>query len=167
MSPPPPAPQTQSPFLWLFLAGFCLLFGLPITGLGAMEVGPQIELGTSGTKIVAKVTDSRIMKSRRRTDHEVRYRFKVKGKAYTNTDATGRKNLWGTIPEASWKKAVKTGKVPVLFLKRDPWQNRLADAEMAVGDAIAGLGLGLFCTLGGLLCGIAAVRSWLSRRSAV
>ena len=143
----------------LFVCGVvCVLGGVPITGLAVMDLGPELELRTTGTEVVATVTDSRTMRSRRTgTSYQLRYRFKHKGKVYTHSDATGRKNLWSSLPEEGWRKAVKQKKVPVLMLPRSPGHSRLVSASLPLGDKLAGLGLGLFVALLGVVLAIKSV----------
>mgnify|MGYP006429786047 CR=1 FL=1 len=162
MSRPPARPI--HPALLLFLGLFGVAGGVPITYLGAAEIGPEIEVRTTGTRTQAKVTDTRIMKRRRSTSYGLRYRFKFKGKTYTVKDATGSTNLWTGVPEDEWRKAKKTGTIPILFLKRDPWHNRPVNAGLPLGDKVAGLGLGLTVLLGGLFALGMGARNLVRRR---
>lgn len=163
MSPPPPRPV--HPALLLFLGLFGLAGGVPITYVGAAEIGPELEIRTTGTRTQAKVTDMRVMERRRSTSYDLRYRFKVKGRTYTVKDATGRENLWTGVPEDEWRAAKKNGKIPIVFLKREPWHNRPVNAGLPLGDKVAGLGLGLTLLLGGLFALGMAVRNMVRRRS--
>lgn len=159
-----PARPPVHPAITLVLGLFLAAGGVPITYLGAAEIGPEVELRTTGTRTKAKLVDTRIREFRRRTSYDLKYRFKVKGKTYTITDATGQKNLWTGVPEDEWNKAKRTGEVPIVYLKRDPWHNRPINAGMPLGDKIAGLGLGLTLLLGGLGALFVGVRGLLRRR---
>ncbi len=168
MTPPPPVPPAPpaSPLVLLLVGAFLLVPGVGITALGAMEIGPEVELRTAGTRTTAKVTGSRTMTRRRTgTSYEVQYRFKVKGKTYTHEDATGRTNLWNWVEEDEWHKANETGKLPILYLARDPHHNRPVDMPWAMGDKIAGLGLGLSLVFFGGVFGVWGIRSWWRGRA--
>mgnify|MGYP000412459321 CR=1 FL=1 len=149
----------------LFVCGVIMVLGgVPIAGLGAMEVGPEVMLRSTGKRVVATVTDSRTMQSRRTgKSYQVRYRFKHKGKTYTHSDATGRTNLWTSLPEQQWRTAVKKRKVPVVMLPDAPDHSRLVAAPFPLGDKLAGLGLGLTLVLFGLLAGVKAIWDLVKR----
>lgn len=163
MSPPPPRPI--HPAVLVFLGLFGLAGGVPITYVGAAEIGPELEVRAQGTRTRAEVTGMRIKRRRRSISYDLRYRFTVKGETYTVKDATGREDLWTGVPEDEWRRAEKTGEVPILFLRRDPWHNRPVNAGLPLGDKIAGLGLGLTLLLGGFGGLGLALRSALRRRS--
>jgi hypothetical protein len=160
-----PARPPVHPAVTIGLGLFLAAGGVPITYLGAAEIGPELEVRTAGTRTKAKVVDMRIMERRRTTSYDLKYRFKVKGRTYTVKDATGRENLWTGVPEDEWRKAKKTGVVPILYLKRDPWHNRPVNAGFPLGDKVAGLGLGLTLLLGGLGALFVGVRGLLRGRS--
>lgn len=149
-------PQTSG---ILFVCGVIMaLGGAPIVVLAGLDLGPEVALRTTGERVAATVTDHRTMRSSRRgTSHQVRYRFEWAGHRYTHSDATGRSNLWTSLPESDWNRAVKSGKVPVLVLPQAPRHNRLVAARFPLGDKLAGLGLGLTLLVGGVLAALKAL----------
>jgi hypothetical protein len=138
-------PRANPPSPWaLVLVGlFFALGSVPIGILSGMEIGPELTLRASGKRAQATVTESRVMHSRRMGDSfEVRYRFKVKGHTYTHQDATGRTNLWSSLPEENYKRAVQSKRVAVLYLGQSPKHNRpVHSGAMPLGDVLAGFGL--------------------------
>jgi hypothetical protein len=154
------APPPLNPGILFAAAMICFFGGVAITGLAVMDLGPEILMRTSGKVVQAKVTDHRTMHSRRTgTSYQVQYRFQWKGKSHTHSDATGRQNLWSSLPETAWRKAVKTGKVSVTMLPDAPEHSRLTRASLPLGDKLAGLGLGLTLVLMGGGLAIPPVRS--------
>ena len=155
---------TTSPAVLFGLAFLCLLGGVPLTGVCVLQLGPEVMLRTSGTQVVATVTESRTMGGwRTGTSHELRYRFEYKGKTYTHSDATGRTNLWSSLPEKPWRTAVKKKTVPVVMLPASPTTSRLADASQPLGDTLAGLGLGLLFVFLGVAMGGLSIRDLRQR----
>ena len=154
----------RTPLLLIGTAALCVLSGAALTGYSAVELGPEMMLRTSGKPVMATVTASRTMEGHRTgLSHELRYQFRHKGRKYTRSDATGRTNLWSTLPEGAWRRAVQAKKVTVLMLPQSPTHNRPAEAELPLGDLLAGLGMGLFLVLLGLAMGGGVLRERLQQ----
>jgi hypothetical protein len=89
-----PARPPVHPAVTIGLGLFLAAGGVPITYLGAAEIGPELEVRTAGTRTKAKVVDMRIMERRRTTSYDLKYRFKVKGRTYTVKGARPRRPAW-------------------------------------------------------------------------
>jgi hypothetical protein len=126
-------------------------FGIFLIVVGAMSVVSASNLQNQGRLVDATITQSQADTSSNSTGWEIKYEFRVGSSAtvYSNGDATGRKNLWVTVPQ---KPAGTT--IPVKFLPSDPWVNDLADPKPSrMESALTGLGAGvvIFLMGGGLL----------------
>lgn len=154
------SPQTRKPaqtkqwwpFIVLPILGLFVVFGAYLTYFGASEIMRELRLRNGGHTIAAQVLGSRIMNSSRSgMSYELRYRFQLPDRptVYTRTDETGRDNLWASVAtEADWDVARRSGRVLVIYLPEDPTKNRPMQAgAMPLGDAIAGLILGLLMAL--------------------
>jgi hypothetical protein len=127
-----------------------LLLGGAITYVGAASIASELRLGDGAAEVEAQVLDTRIMKSRKTgTSYELRYQFELPGspQVYSARDETGREGLWTAVPEDAWNAAQAANKVAVRYLPDDPWVNRPAKANAPLGDAIAGLVIGLVIAL--------------------
>lgn len=154
-APPPLAPKKRPAALAILGALVGLVLGTLLSYAGTIEVISELRLREGAATIEAKVRDTRIMTSTRTGDSfELQYTFEVPGSSttYSRTDATGRTDLWASVPEGEWQAARKSKKLTVSYLPADPWNNRPAHAdEMPLGDPIAGVVLGLVFALPCLL----------------
>lgn len=166
-APPPPLAPKKKPAV---LAVLGALVGVVLGGLlayaGTVEVTTELRLREGAATVEARVRDSRIMTSSRTGDsYELQYSFELPGSStvFSRTDATGRKDLWASVPEGDWQAARKSKKLSVSYLPADPWNNRPTHADEApLGDAIAGVVLGLVFAVPCLLLLI----FWLRRAAA-
>jgi hypothetical protein len=147
-----PAPKPLSPRTLLVLGIGLVLIGLVVTFLGFTEVRRTLQLNDVSTHINAKVVDSDVHSRNGDVSHVLRYRFKVDGKTYTYTDATGRRNLWASVARREWDAAKDAGEVDVLYDEGDPWVNRPASSDKApIADSFAGLAFGIGLLVGGIV----------------
>lgn len=151
------------------LAGLLVgaLLGGGLTYLGVVAVASELRLRSGSAVVEAEVQGTRVMTSRRvGTTYEVRYAFTLPGapETYTLRDETGRDGLWTAVPEDDWDAARASGKLAVRYLPEDPWSSRPVNSEFApLGDAIAGLVLGLFLLLPCLLAIVVGIRGRRAR----
>jgi hypothetical protein len=125
-------------------------FGIFLIVVGAMSVVSASNLQNQGRLVDATITQSQADTSSNSTGWEIKYEFRVGSSAtvYSKADATGRKDLWVSVPQSP------TGKtVPVKFLPSDPWVNDLAGTiSKSLESDWTGLGAGVFFVLmGGFL----------------
>ena len=152
--------KPPSPFVTnaIFIGGF--LIGAWIVFVAASEMMDGGALGEGSVTVEARVTNTRVMTSRKRGDsYEVTYAFDANGTTYTHKDSTGRTDLWVSLEQSAWETARRSGKVDVQYLPADPWVNRAVHvANDALFGQIAGLVTGLLCMTPAFLWIIAAVR---------
>jgi uncharacterized protein DUF3592 len=163
MSTQPHKPQ-KSLLVDIILIGVFIL-GLALVIVAAREIVNDSALATGAVTIEARVTEMRVMTSRRSGEsYEVRYAFQAGGQTYTYKDETGRTNLWATISQKAWEAARQKRTVEVAYLPADPWVNHaVARPSDRLFGYIAGLVVGLICMLPALLWGVSAFRR--SRRA--
>lgn len=154
--PPKPLPGWVVPTI--LLGGFVL--GIGLVYAGAVELIHDRSLGEGAVTIDARVTDTRIMTSRKSGDsYQVRYAFDVAGRTYSYRDATGRTDLWASLEESAWRTARSSGSTQVAYLPSDPWTNRAVhQTGTPWGDHVAGLCMGLVCMAPTLLWAFGALR---------
>ena len=164
MSTPPQKAQ-KSLVVDIFLIGI-FIAGLALVIVAAREIVNDGALATGAVTVEARVTEMRIMTSRKRGEsYEVRYAFQAGGQTYTYRDETGRTDLWATISQEAWEAARQSRTVGVAYLPADPWVNHaLARPSDHLFGQIAGLVMGLLCMLPALFWGVSAFRR--SRRYA-
>jgi len=94
--------------------------------------------------------------------YDVRYSFRVPGvsKAYTLSDTSPfwREDLWASIPSDLWEETKNTRVLDVRYLPAAPETNR-PEASSSLGDALAGILVGL------VSCAMAFIFLWAARRS--
>jgi len=112
---------------------FCLIGALN----EAFDATSESALSQSGQEVDATLVDATVRTAYFIVPvHTVKYAFNV-GQATYSFDgdflrhyyrATGRSERSGSysvdVPLATWKEAVATGSIPILYLPRDPWVNR-------------------------------------------
>jgi len=154
--PTPPAPS------WAVNAFFvaCFLAGAAIIYTAVVEMVHSEALGEGAVTTSARVTDTRIMTSRKRGEsYEVRFAFDVGGRTYTFRDATGREDLWESVTQEAWNSARSTNTIDVAYMPNDPWVNRAVEqARPDLTQNIIGLCTGLVCTAPALLAIVGALR---------
>lgn len=91
--------------------------------------------------------------------HDPCYSLMQKGEATSRQDATGRTALRIAVEQDAMRRAVTTREVPVLFLNRDPIDDRPAAPIVGRGDRVAGLGTGLELASAGP--GAGAIGGWI------
>lgn len=102
----------------------CALLTLALLGLSIPNLLDTITLHRSNGQVDARVIDARTLFSTYGTSYDVKYVFQ----SALNSRPIGRKgfihdNLWSSLPEAEWKKAVETGNVSVKFDPSNPSNN--------------------------------------------
>ena len=160
--------SNSKPSVWAILGvTIGILVGGAICWLGSAAIVSEVRLKSSGEVVSARVTNSRVTKSRRQgTSYSVRYVFDVPdgAKKVTHEDETGRTNLWASMEEDAYGDARKSRKVEVLYLPDEPTINRPVKAAGSRfgGDQIAGLVLGLLILLPCLLIFVSLLRRRLA-----
>ena len=121
------------------------ILALGFMGLGAAGVHEKQELEKNGRDIEAKVTDTRIMRGKSGTTHELQYSFQLEGegKTYTRCDFLGRSNLWSTLPEDEWETVRRAGKIRVRYVPGDPGNNAPAAHPPKWSDIWTAFGIGM------------------------
>lgn len=149
---PPMTPRglaVQLVFSLLLIAG-----GIAVMYLGWNEVHRSLQLRGAKTHIQAEVTGSDVHSKRSGATHVVKYEFDVKEKTYRFADATGRRDLWASLPRKDWDEAKQAGNVDVVYNPDDPWVNApAAQSQVALLDAAAGLLFGVLLVGLGVLLG--------------
>ncbi len=111
---------------WLLIAVAVML--VVLLGLLISTILNESALQSNGVTIIATVTDSQISEKTGRYQsgysYDIRYSFQVNGAVYTYSDATGRRNLWSSIPESVWNEATATNQIQVIYQPDNPWNNR-------------------------------------------
>jgi hypothetical protein len=123
----------------LGLALIALIAGGLSLLLAALSAGESARLAAlllTGHSAQATVVDTRVMHSRRTgPSHELRYRL---ASGAGHSDATGRADLWVSLPEADWEAARRSGQLTVRV--SDAWPGLSAPAAgltAQAGDLIA------------------------------
>jgi hypothetical protein len=99
----------------------------------------------SGAKVTTATVDE-MREGRLKDTYELRYHFSLPGGAivYRPADATGRTNLWRSVPYEEGLNARTTKVIEVAFDPSNPWINRpAAVAGFPMGDSLASLILGV------------------------
>jgi hypothetical protein len=143
---------------WLLIV-LGIPFGIFLIVLGAMSAINVSTLQNQGRVVEATITQSQADQS---NGWEIKYEFRVGGDAttYSSGDATGRKNLWVSVPQ---KPTANT--VQVRYLPSDPWTNDLATANRMESD-LTGLGAGVFFVLMGGLFLLSEIRNRQKKKAA-
>lgn len=127
------------------------VLGVVITGLGVREMMRAQRLSGATEVVDARAFDWSIVERRSGTDYQLHYTFEVQGVTYSATDATGRAELWQSVPEDVWSASQESGTLRVRYAPEDPWVNAPIDeAPGSMGDHIAGLVLGLVLIAGAI-----------------
>lgn len=137
-----PAPLPNSTIYGIFFGAlvFVAIFLLNVASLVA-----EIQLSTKGEVVDAQIQEWATYgdpnhPESHSTDYEVQYSFDVDGETYTFSDATGRKNLWASIPKPDWELSQNTGIVPVVYNPNNPWKNHPQHPdEWPYGGPVAGM----------------------------
>jgi hypothetical protein len=161
--------QNAQPQGWgvplLFIVGFAI--GVGITFVGVRDLMRMSSLGDDAITVDARITDTRVMTSRKRGDsYEVRYAFEVAGRSYSYNDSTGRTDLWVPLEKEAWERARADAKTPVQYLPADPWNNRpVHHASGGIFDRVAGIVVGFFCMVPALLWAFAGIKRFRTRKA--
>jgi hypothetical protein len=105
--------------------------------LVSLELDHEASLVQDGVITTANITDYRISSRFSRTNsgdsYDVQYEFSLDNgaSAYTSSDATGRRNLWRSIPQSDYETAITSGKIEILYLPQNPWVNRPLKSDAA------------------------------------
>lgn len=136
------------------------LVGVGIAFVGVRDLLRGASLGDDAVTLEARVTDTRVMTSRKRGEtFEVKYAFEVAGATYSYNDSTGRTDLWVPLEREAWESARAKGTTPVSYLPSDPWNNRpLHHADEPIFGRVAGIFMGLLCMAPATMWGFAAFR---------
>lgn len=115
--------------------------------IGITEMLVVIALHRSNSEVDARVVDSRVMSTRYGLSYS--YELKYVFQPALNARSIGRTgffhdNLWSSLPEAEWKKAVQTGFVSVKFDPLNPGSNAPLVELPSLLDSSVPIGLGLF-----------------------
>ena len=127
------------------------VLGVVITGLGVREMMRAQRLSGATEVVDAHAFDWSIVERRSGTDYQLHYTFEVQGVTYSATDATGRAELWQSVPEEVWSASRESGSLRIRYAADDPWINAPIDeVPGTMGDHIAGLVLGLVLIAGAI-----------------
>ena len=125
-----------------------LLGGLLMT-LTLLEVVRYVELSKS-IEVQGRVTHKREIKGTRNRSYDIQYVFTVGETKYTASDASGREDLWISIPNDIFNTLEIDSTILIAYSPENPKINRPIVSHLRIGDIIAGgilgfilLGLGL------------------------
>ncbi len=101
------------------------LMALALLAFGILNRLDTVALEKSDKVVDARVTNSRIVTGKRTTTYEVQYSFVPSPgtEAIGRADLLGRKDLWSTIPEEDWNKAVRSLRLAVRVDPAKPGNN--------------------------------------------
>ena len=132
-----------------------LVTGLWMAGDTWISFQEEQSLASGGMRTMAFAREWRVYQGRGGRSYQLRYDFKVAGRAEDFTRRAlfpyERKDLWESLPEPDWEQTRRTGRIEVIYLPNDPWTNRPAQTAgerrndrmigmvAGVGFAIAGL----------------------------
>jgi hypothetical protein len=134
----------------------------------SLEADHEISLMQDGVTIKASLTDYRVSTRSGRyssgNSYDVRYQFSLDDGAgvYTASDATGRRDLWRSIPRPDYDAAVASGAIEVVYWPRNPWVNRPVHSDSA--DLPTLVIIDLFCLVS-VAIGFSVSRAYVSKRS--
>jgi hypothetical protein len=136
----------------------CAALALGFAALSAGESARLAALLLTGHVEQASVVETRVLQSRRAgASHELRYRL---ASGAGHTDATGRADLWVSLPKDQWDAARRSGQVEVRVAGAWPGVHAPAAGLTAqAGDLAAGWALAGICGLIAVMVGWAAARS--------
>ena len=132
---------------------FCIVFSPAMLYLGISSSYDELELDNKGAIVNAAVYDSRIGYDGVIKIYEVRYQFSIDGGStwYSASDRTGGSRLWYPVTEEQWQVSQATRQVEITYLPGKPWINRPVNGTIQMGDALAGVCLGILPWLGFLM----------------
>ena len=141
-----------------------IILGIPL-GIALVILGGIAALSASSLQSQGKVVEATVTQSRTgdQNAYEIQYEFRVDNDptVYSDSDGTGRRNLWVAV---SQKPAADT--VEVRYLPSNPWENRPVNATSnPMESASVGLGAGVLFVCVGLLLLVSEIRSRLRKRS--
>ncbi|MBB5034681.1 hypothetical protein [Prosthecobacter vanneervenii] len=118
-------------------------------GMGIPDLLDTIALHRSQSEVDARVIDNRTMFKRFGVSHELKYVFQPA----LRRDTIGRQgafndNMWSSLPEAEWGKAVEKGFVSVRYDPSKPGNNAPASALPSILDSSVPIFLGLLFSWG-------------------
>ena len=127
-TPPAPElrPKTRTTRRILLVSVVWLVISLGLVLVTSVELDHEASLSQDGKELQAIVTDNRISVTHTRSgeqiSYDVQYQFSVDdGRSMiTASDATGRTNLWRSIPQPDYDAAVTSGKIDILYLSQNP-----------------------------------------------
>lgn len=155
IAPPPGAIRRRASPLKLIVGGVVgLVVGLFVGVLGANGAVQEYGLRSRGVATRAVVTDHQFVLRTRNlgswTEHQIRYRFNVKGwpQPFTLSDTLPmwRTDLWTSVSEETWRAIQRDGTIQVVYLPDNPRANRPA---WAGGKPMNGFVL--FMVVGGIV----------------
>jgi hypothetical protein len=121
----------------LILSVVWVLVSVAFVLLVSLELDREASLLQDGVITTANITDYRVSYRFSRTNsgdsYDVQYQFSLDNGAsvYTSSDATGRSNLWRSIPKSEYETAITSGKIEILYLPQNPWVNRPLKSDAA------------------------------------
>ena len=121
----------------LILSVGWVLVSVAFVGLVSLELDHEASLVQDGVLTAAAITDYRVSTRFSRYNsgdsYDVQYQFSLDDgvSVYTGSDATGRRNLWRSIPESDYETAITSGKIEILYLPQNPWVNRPLKSDAA------------------------------------
>ncbi len=123
---------------------FVGLLAVAFIGLGTFGVWETLGVLRSQSVATARVTESREMLTRHGLSYEVRYVFSPAAGSpeIRRSDFLGRSDLWSSLPEADWKKAVDSQLLQIRFDPSHPGNNAPVQAPPSIWDSITPLVLG-------------------------
>jgi hypothetical protein len=158
--PTPETPETPAakqkvelpPRALLILGILGIIAGLVICYLGWTDTHRLLRLRSAKSHVTATVTGTKVGSSTKgNSSLDARYFFKVHGKRYTYTDATGKKNLWASVKRDTWHEAQRTHNIDVVYNPDDPWINQPDKVGgMPILDTMAGMLFGIGIGIAGI-----------------
>jgi len=142
-----------SPYYLFWIVLSCLSIALTLVNVGL--VMNDVVLDDNNLLVESEVTDWRIYErsgirsTLSVTSYELQYKFSLPNDPieYTYAEAaTGRKNLWASLPIEAWHEAKKTKVVLVQYSTEDPWNNKIYGTS-SVTDNLAGLVMSILIML--------------------
>ena len=116
------------------------------TALAIPQIKSDRVLRESDHVIEARVTDWQIT-TKGGKKHDIRYAFTVDGVEASHSDATGRANLWVSIPEDIWHQTKTTRTIDVRYDPGNIFNNLPACKSPSYADTYAALVMGILCFL--------------------